>query len=291
MTLPNFLIVGAMKCGTSTLRDYLRQHEDVFFAPREVHFFDREDNYRRGVRWYEQQFDGGRGRRAIGEKTPAYCFVPEAPERIYHHLPRVKLIWILRDPVARAYSNYWHHWRSGNERASFETAIERGLEEERATGQKNCEYLDKGCYAEQVRRYLEIFPRERMLFLLFEELFRNPEPALRLTFEFIGVTPDVVINTQFRRNTGYLPRSASLSRYSKKMFKNSLPHRLIFRLNRSPRTGYPPMPTETRELLRQYYRPHNRELADLLGWDLKVWEAPERDDWLRDGMGEVVYAD
>lgn len=122
-------------------------------------FFDREDNYRRGVRWYEQQFDGARGHRAIGEKTPAYCFVPVVPERINYHLPGVKLIWILRDPVARAYSNYWHHWRSGNERASFETAIERGLEEERATGQKNCEYLDKGCYAEQVRRYLE-FSRE-----------------------------------------------------------------------------------------------------------------------------------
>src|SRR5262245_33715274 len=103
MTLPNFLIVGAMKCGTSTLLGYLRQHREIYIARREVHFFDRDSQYRLGIEWYEKQFGSSPQHRAVGEKTPAYCFVPEAAKRIHRHLPDVKLIWIFRDPVARAY--------------------------------------------------------------------------------------------------------------------------------------------------------------------------------------------
>jgi len=284
MTLPNFLIVGAMKCGTNTLRGYLMQHKEIFLAPHEVHFFDREDNYRRGIKWYERHFEGSRGQRAIGEKTPAYCFIPEAPERINRHLPGVKMIWIFRDPIGRAYSNYWHQCRSGYERASFADAIEQGLKEEQATGRTNCEYLGKGRYAEQVRRYLEIFPRERMLFLLFEDFIRDPKQALLPVLDFIDVTPKVGIDTQLHQNPGYLPRNASLAWYSKKLFKNSRLHWLIRRHNRRPQAGYPQMPNETKELLRQYYRPHNRELAELLGWNLEIWEA-DRSQW---GKGEKL---
>jgi hypothetical protein len=271
MTLPNFLIVGAMKAGTTSLRGYLRQHEEIYLARREVHFFDREHNYRRGMSWYERQFASDQRHRAVGEKTPAYCFFPRVPERIHRHLPGVKLIWLLRDPVARAHSHYWHLLRKGEERAGFEAILKQGLQEEQAGGPVP-EYLGKGRYAEQIERYLRLFPRERMLFLLFEDFIRNPKPSLRAIFEFIGVTPDVTIDTQRRRNTGALPRSVSLSWYSKKLFGDSWPHQLIRKLNRSPRTGYPPMSEETRELLCQYYRPHNRELANLLGSELKAWE-------------------
>jgi Sulfotransferase domain len=273
MTLPNFLIVGAMKCGTSTLLGYMRQHREIHMAPREVHFFDRDQNYRRGIGWYEEQFVGAAQHRAIGEKTPGYCFVTQAPERIHRHLPKVKLIWIFRDPVARAYSNYWHFLRRGNERAGFADAITKGLQQERRAGRSNCVYLDKGRYAEQIRNYLRFFPRDQMLFLRFEDFFRDPGLLLGTVFAFIGVSSDEAIDTRSRRNTASLPRSVSLVWWSKALFKDTLPYRLIQKINKGPPTGYPPMPAEIRERLQLYYRPHNRELAELLGWDLSAWEA------------------
>ena len=274
MTLPNFLIVGAMKCGTSTLLSYMRQHREIYMAPREVHFFDRDHQYRRGIEWYEKQFASAQQQqhRAIGEKTPAYCFVPQAAERIHRHLPDARLIWIFRDPVARAYSNYWHFLRRGNERACFADAIAKGLQQEQRAGRSDCVYLNKGRYAEQIRNYLRFFPREQMLFLRFEDFFRDPSLLLGSVFAYIGVSPDEVIDTQHRRNTASLPRSVSLVRWSKVLFKDTLPYRWIQKINKGPPTGYPPMSDEMRELLQHYYRPHNQQLVELLGWDLSAWE-------------------
>jgi hypothetical protein len=286
MSLPNFLIVGAMKCGTSTLLGYMRQHREIHMAPRELHFFDRDHHYRRGIGWYEKQFASGPQHRAIGEKTPAYCFVPQAAERIHRHLPDVKLIWILRDPVPRAYSNYWHFLRRGNERAGFADAITRGLQQEQRAGRSDCVYLDKGRYAEQIRHFLRFFPREQMLFLRFEDFFRDPGFQLRPVFAFIGVSPDEAIDTQRRRNTASLPRSVSLVRWSRTLFQDTLPHRLIQRINKGPPTGYPPMPAEIRERLQHYYRPHNQYLAELLGWDLSAWEATPNAPPVTDHSGQ-----
>jgi hypothetical protein len=269
MTLPNFLIVGAMKCGTSTLLGYMRQHREIYMAPREVHFFDRNYNCRRGIGWYEKQFASGAQHRAIGEKTPGYCFVPQAAERIHRHLPEVKLIWIFRDPVARAYSNYWHFLHRGNERAGFADAITKGLQQEQRVGRSDCVYLDKGRYAEQIRNYLRFFPREQLLFLRFEDFFRDPSLLLRPVFAFIAVSPDEVIDTQRRRNTATLPRSVSLVWRSKVLFKYTLPYRLIQKINKGPPTGYPPMSAEIRERLQHYYRPHNRRAGGAIGLGLE----------------------
>jgi Sulfotransferase domain len=273
MTLPNFLIVGAMKCGTSTLLGFLRQHREIYIAPREVHFFDRDSQFRRGIAWYEKQFDSGPQHRAVGEKTPAYGFVPEAAERIHRHLPDAKLIWIFRDPVARAYSNYWHLLRHGDERAGFADAITTALREEQVAGRSGCVYLNKGRYAEQIRNYLQFFSRRQMLFLRFEDFIRDPNTLLRTVYEFIGVSTNEVIDTGLRRNTGSLPRSVALAWWSNTLFKDTLPYRVIRKINKVPSTGYPPMSAEIKQRLRDYYRPHNCELAELLGWDLSAWEA------------------
>lgn len=269
--MPNYLIVGANKCGTTLLRSYLQQHEEVYIAPRALHFFDRDDRYAQGIEWYRSQLQPGNQCRACGEKTPRYCFAPQAPERIRRHLPWVKLIWIFRDPVARAYSHYWQRLRRGMERDCFEAAVERGLKTQ-YDGAASCEILARGRYAEQVRKYLEFFPREQMHFFVFEDFVRDPKPALRTLFDFIGVTPDVDIDAQSSPNKGYVPRSVPLVWYSRKLFDNTVPHKLITKLNRGPRRGYPSMPSGTRELLLEYYRPHNRELAEILGWDLSAWE-------------------
>ena len=272
MSLPDFLIVGAMKCGTTALRSYLQQHPEIYIAPRAIHFFDREENYERGLGWYERHFERGGAHRAIGEKTPGYCFKSLAPERIHRHLPRTKLIFILRDPVARAYSHYWHRLRRGKERIAFEAVLAQGLAEERTLGQTRCEVLSRGRYAEQVQRYLQFFSRDQMHFILAEDFLRDSRQDLRRIFELIGVSADASVDFNSLRNTGYVPRSSPLVWYSRKLFKGSFPYQLISRLNRGARTSYPPMADETREQLQHYYRPHNRALADLLGWDLSAWE-------------------
>ncbi len=187
MPLPSFLIVGAVKCGTSTLRDYLKQHEEIYIAPSALQFFNKEQNFRRGMKWYERQFRARPHHRAIGEKTPTYCFDKQAPERIAQNLPGVKLIWILRDPVKRAYSNYWHKMRRGGECIEFEAVVEECLKQERAGEPVRSNILERGRYAEQIKRYLEFFPREDMKFLLFEEFFSKPTRSLPGVFEFLGV--------------------------------------------------------------------------------------------------------
>ncbi len=124
MRLPNFIIVGAMKSGTSTLRDLLTLRDDVFLPPGEVHFFSDDEKYARGMDWYASLFATAQTAVAVGEKTPTYSYLPECAVRIHQHLPDVKLVWLFRDPVARTYSHYWHSVKNGSERLSFHAAIE-----------------------------------------------------------------------------------------------------------------------------------------------------------------------
>ena len=107
--LPNFIIAGAEKSGTSSLLFYMSEHEDIFTpAKKEIHFFDDGDNFNEGIDWYKQWFTGWSGEKAIGECTPIYMYFPECAQRIHDVYPEMKLIFILRNPVDRAYSNYWH---------------------------------------------------------------------------------------------------------------------------------------------------------------------------------------
>lgn len=171
MVLPNFIIPGAQKSGTTALRIYLAQHPEIFMANKEIHFFDNDENYKKGIEGYEKFFDGWKGEKAIGEKTPNYLYYEKAPERIYKLLPDVKLIFVLRNPVDRAYSHYRHNVRIGQETLSFEKAIEK--EEERIKNprlKKIYSYKDRGKYIIQIKRYAEYFPKSQMLFLLAEDL-------------------------------------------------------------------------------------------------------------------------
>lgn len=272
MPLPNFLIVGAVKCGTSTLRDYLKQHEEIYIAPSALQFFNKEQNFQRGMKWYERQFRARSHHRAIGEKTPTYCFDKQAPERISQNLPAVKLIWILRDPVKRAYSNYWHKMRRGGECIEFEAVVEECLKQERAGEPVRSNILERGRYAEQVKRYLEFFPREDMMFLSFEEFFSKPTRILPKVFEFLGVSAGNPIRPQLSWKRGYMPRSAPLVWHAKKLFKKSIAYEFVRSINRQPQATYPPMSDKMKEMLRRYYAPHNRDLSDLLGLDLGAWD-------------------
>jgi cytochrome P450 len=196
--LPNAIIIGAMKCGTTSLFDYLIQHPDVCGSrTKELHFFDNQ--YARGERWYRANF-APRGERVLLESSPYYLFHPLAPERAAALVPGAKLIVLLRDPADRAYSHYNQNHEEGLEPLPFEDALAAegdrlaGTEEALASGtvarsdaHQTFSYAAKGRYAPQLRRWLEHYARERMLFVKAEDFFRAPQDTVDRVTDFLGI--------------------------------------------------------------------------------------------------------
>lgn len=207
--LPDFLILGAQKAGTTSLYRYLSDHPGVRPAARkEVHFFDV--NYDRGERWYRSMFplrrtltrESGEGRGLItGEASPYYLFHPLAPQRAAATVPAARLIVLLRDPVERAWSHYRHEVAAGRETLSFadaldteparlagtDAAVRAGAPADALARHRNFSYIARGRYAEQIRAWSEHYPREAFLFLDAEILFTEPERAWASVASFLGL--------------------------------------------------------------------------------------------------------
>ncbi len=253
--LPDFLIIGAKKCGTTALYAYLTQHPSIAPAfKKEIYFFNAF--YGKGSNWYRGFFPTKRERRRAmsagrplltGEATPDYLFNPHAPERTFATIPAARLIAILRNPVDRAYSFYNHNLRAGVERLSFEEAVDR--EEERLAGERekvladpsyfsfdyeHHSYLTRGVYADQVEDWTKRFPRSQLLVLATEDLYERPEPTLREALAFLD-----------------------LPYHAPREFKT---------LNAG--APYPDMDPATRRKLEAYFEPHNRRLYEFLDKDL-----------------------
>jgi hypothetical protein len=253
--LPDFLIVGTTKSGTTSLHGWLTEHPLVAHTPKEIHFFNM--NYHRGTDWYRAHFPLERDRRRfaathgrpfiVGEATASYLAHYWTPERIAQLLPDVRLIVSLRDPVDRAYSQYHYFRRRGSEPlASFEEAL--AAEDERLGGEEAREVADPphhswqvfrwgyhrtSRYAEHLERWLAAFPRDQILFLGFEqELTADPHRTLARVHDHLGLPP---------REVGELA-TLNAGRYE-------------------------PMAESTRAQLTEYFRPHNRRLYELTGID------------------------
>ena len=275
MTLPNFIIVGAMKSGTSTLRDLLTVRHDVFLPPGEVHFFSDEGKYARGMEWYASLFSTANGAVAVGEKTPTYCYAQECAARIRQHLPDVKLVWLFREPVSRTYSHYWHSVKNGSERLSFQVAIE--TEPQRVLKDRWRGYQLRSLYHQQVENYLQLFPRSQMHFLLMEHLLRNPLREVNALLSFLGVEPLQVPPTVPRSNETFIPYSRTVQWLVKRVFRQrTRPYHVLSRFNRRRTPGYPPLDPLLRAQLRERFLEPNRRLADLTGLDLAIWDAADR---------------
>jgi hypothetical protein len=182
MALPTFLVIGAMKGGTTALFQYLTAHPDVFMAtPKELKFFIEARNWRQGIGWYESKFEPGAGAKARGEASPGYTMLPGfpgVPERIKQVVPDVKLIYVMRDPIERMISHYYHRRSHRKESRSFHKAM------------RDRSYVAASMYAYQLDAYLEHFPREQLLLLTSESLRDDRLTTLRRVFEFIDVDPD-----------------------------------------------------------------------------------------------------
>jgi hypothetical protein len=250
--LPDFLIVGEAKCGTTSLYDDLVKHPSVLEAAvKEVHFFDIR--YDRGLDWYRAQFpfegrlrsrDGRR--RQTGEASPYYMYHPHAPARIKQTLPDVKLIVMLRNPIERAYSQYQHEVRQRREPLrTFEEAVAQ--EPERLRGQvermladqrynsvehRRRSYVTRGIYVDQLQRLLRVFDRQQVLILKSEDYFAGAETTVQQAIQFLAL-PAWDPGVFARKNVG----------------------------------TYSPIDAQIRQRLVEYYRPHNARLYDFLGVD------------------------
>lgn len=281
MTLPNFLCVGTMKGGTTTLHEILKQHPDVLLpsARKELRFFDVDDNYSKGLPWYREFFTEYAGHKAVGEIAPTYAYREESPMRIAKDLGTdLKLIFSLRHPVDRAYSHYVMNCASQVETKDFTSAI--ALEPRRLQApapfleRLQFGYLDQGFYSRQIRRFMDYFPKENMLFLLFEDdLLKNRAAAMARVYALLDVG-DSAINLDvwsFANKPVSLQRFPWLRRFSivRKLAK-AKPLRFVKELTQST------VPNKLdamlrRQLLDQYYSEELGELERLIGRDLERW--------------------
>jgi len=279
---PTFLILGAPKCGTTSLAYWLMDHPDVHVPPeKELYFFDAE--FERGLDWYRSRLDGA-GARAVGEATPAYLAAAEAPARIASAVPQARLIALLRDPVDRAYSHYQHWAQEKQERRTFAEVVELELsrppiDEARAWDPERPErysYLAFGRYHRQLLRYLDHFSREQMLVLLLEDLHEDPVSAWQQVCRHIDVDPDIVPRTvgeTFFSYRSYRPWWL-WSMIQRIRLGERLPRKLgglMWRAMVKEGNSYEPLSAELRTRLADAHAPDNVELAAFLGRDLGHW--------------------
>jgi hypothetical protein len=303
-SVPSFLLLGAAKCGTTSLAHYLSQHPDVFFSePKEPIFFEAE--YEKGLAHYWQTyFRAWRGERAVGEGRVWNLYLPFVAPRIREALPDARLIALLRDPVERVHSHWWHRYSRGQEPLGFAAAlaadrarIERGegfagqegarcwraglYRESPSTGHRVL--LDLGFYAEQIERYRALFPAARLEVVFHEDLAADQPGVMRRLFGFLGVDPSVTVTDASPQNVRaervrsptarralFAARALGLRRLVPRRLRG-LQHALLERPEQRPALD----PGLRRELV-AYYEPHNARLERLLGRDLSSWRSPSR---------------
>lgn len=273
--LPDFIIGGAMKSGTTSLHYYLRQHPQLFMLDgreQETHFFDDDNNFSKGTDWYRSLFLGALPDQLVGQTSPLYLYLDYVPRRIKAVLPNVKLIFILRNPIDRAYSHYWHVWRKRRENLSFERAV--ASEEGRLVNYyavKNFSYVSRGLYDHQLRRYLECFDKESVKVILFEDLNNDPVAVARDCFDFLGVDPKFIPDTESNFNPSKVPKSRFVRRILKNpMLRGPLADYIDQKFN--SRSSYPPMTSDMRHQLQLKFHSANESLAKLLNRDLSGWK-------------------
>ena len=253
--IPDFLVIGAKRCGTTSLYQHLPEHPCISKSPYDnMGFFN--DNFHLGVNWYKSFFPTTFTRKKIKSKfgnflafdvTTKYMEEESTANNVYQTKPNMKIIIILRNPVDRAYSQYHLSVRQTAERRSFEDVVEENMNRLNKESHEHYEikprfsakednYLKKGLYALQLRYWLKIFPRENILTVSTEEFESNQQIIYNKIFEFLNISKFEVKNT-------------------KKMEKGN----------------YQPIKSETRNLLLDYFRPHNHELFELINmefdWD------------------------
>ena len=295
MQMPNFLIIGAAKAGTTSLYSYLAQHPQVYMSEqKEPRFFALEGeqpNYggitqgiNRGsistLEDYQKLFEGVTDESAIGEASTIYLYSEKASERIQYHIPNAKLIAVLRNPADRAFSSYVHLVRDGFETLSFA----EGLQAEQSRREENWQplwfYQHRGFYYEQLKRYFERFDSGQIKVYLYEDLVKSTQTVAQDIYRFLGVD-DSFVPDLTRSNVSGIPKRRWLQNLFmkdnplKSAVKPLLPKQIRKRISRDvhrKNTGdKPTFPVEVRQQLVETYREDILKLQDLLNRDLSIW--------------------
>jgi hypothetical protein len=306
--IPNFFIVGAPKGGTTALNQYLSSHSDVFISNKEMHHFGSDLNfgpqfYRRDLKAYLAEFEGWDGQASVGETSVWYLYSQRAAAEIKAFNPEARIIIMLREPVATLYSLYHQFRCDGNEHLrTFEEAL--AAEDDRRAGRRiprQC-FFPQGLvyrsitrYTEQVKRYFDVFGRERVRVIIYDDFAADTPGVYRNTLDFLGVCPSridpnidfgvingnqtvkspvlrAILQDPFVRGTAIALRS----RLPKPVFAviqkaglqlSSFNVRAKKRLELAP---------ELQRSLRREFVPEVERLSDLLGRDLTHWSNPDR---------------
>ncbi len=278
---PEIFLIGAQKSGTTTLAYWLSQHPQVCVSvPKEPHFFTR--NWDKGFAWYQNRFSNYKNAVCVDASvtySAASLSLKEnlsqvrrarqgVPQRVYSINPAARFIYLLREPVERTYSGYWMSVNLGREKKSFAEAIRR-----------NSDYLDISDYYGQLALWLEHFPLESFLFLLFEDLKKNPEQVVKDCFNFIGVDskncqihPEVKNKSRVANVVGRRFNSFCFRLDNSEVGYLAPPYmrELVQKFTTDSR-GFPEMPEKEQEFLRGYFSEKNYQLELLTGLALSQW--------------------
>jgi hypothetical protein len=177
---PDFIGIGAQRTGTSWIYACLFEHPGICMPRKEINFFNGERHWTRGFDWYERIFAECPPSALVGEFSTSYLTEPQAAMRISSRYAGVRLVVSLRHPVDRAYSSYLNDITAGIVPAA--TPFAQALH-------AHPEYVDRGRYAHHLRRYLQLFPRDHIFVSIFDDARRDPLPAIRELYRFLGVDP------------------------------------------------------------------------------------------------------
>jgi hypothetical protein len=299
MILPNFLVIGAAKSGTTALYRYLKQHPDIYMSPRkEPHFFSYneitkntegpDDYITKAItdfHEYQRLFTNVKNEIAIGEASPTYIYIPGTAEKILSIIPNTKIIAILRHPADRAFSAYMHLIRDGYENIlDFDKALDK--EEERIS--KNWgpiwHYKKAGFYYEQLIRYYNCFENEQILVIIYDEFIKNSNHVMSTIFEFLQVSKGFSPDMSFKPNVSGIPKYRTLQYLMYLLFeKNNLFKTLARKtLSEEKRWRFTSklrnnnirkknIPIETRNKLVKLYTEDINKLQTLIKHDLSEW--------------------
>jgi hypothetical protein len=307
MAMPNFFIIGAQKAGTTSLYHYLAQHPQVYMSPvKEPCFFNYEltsdgevmgegfgDPGRRkaprffSIEQYRGSFQVTKGKTAIGEASPPYIYVPGTAERIARYAPNARVVALLRNPADRAYSAFLHAVRISREPL---TDFAQALREEQYRVSENWHYTfhyrSRGFYYPQLKRYYEVFGRERVGVWLYEDLRRDPTEVAQSIFRFLEVDDTFVPDTSSRHNPSGVPKSSiartmiramdtTASAFLENFTSASRIYPLLSRMRQRVQSRIvskpPPLDPEIRANLIEGYTKDVLELQGLIGRDLSAW--------------------